>query len=215
MSKLLRGLIAAVAFTVVAACGPVHAGQAAVVGETEISMREANDAAEAYCKLTLLEASQQGIEEILNAQLRRQAVADLIVAEVANQVAERDGLVIPQVQVTQAELTQINEVLPDDVDQVVATLERGRLLTSLAIQLGALAGGTSALNLAEAELYELGRQVLDREVAQAEVAVDPRFGLDADGIPVSDSGSLSVATQLPVTDPTDTADAPDPLLCQA
>lgn len=197
VKKVRVGVVALASCLLLFGCGPVQPGSAAVIGETRIPMTQVDDALDAYCQIYLIDAASSGVTDLEAAPIRTQVLSDLVLAEVAEQVALREGLSLPQQTITTADRTQLAQVLPEHVDEIVAIIERGRRTESVKRQLGAAIALSAAAELdpepLEEELVAAGRQVLLAELDQLDVQIDPRFGLDENLQWITGSGSLSVS----------------------
>jgi hypothetical protein len=187
----LRTLAAAAVALLLAGCGSIHPGAAAVVDDTSIPMSRADDVASVYCRLALLSAP--GGTPINNADVRRQAVTDLVVGVVAREMAE-DANLSPNPHaflITPAQRKEIAEAVPDDeLDLVVDALGSSQRTFAIAEMLGAEEMDDPD---AEAEqLREQGLKMIQAEVARRDVRFDPRFGISGDGTQEASTGSLSV-----------------------
>ena len=192
----LRSVIAVTSVVLLAGCsGSVHPGSAAVVDGTSVSFSEADRYAAVFCELTLLQAQQQGQDSVDNALVRRQAVAELVAGVVATDLAEREGITVPRgaYAFTADQRAQAEQALPDaDIDRVVEVLEAGQRTFAIAQVLGERETGQTADETNADQLQQVGREILAQAVADADVDVDPRFGLDDTAQQVATSGSLSV-----------------------
>ena len=192
----LRVLVAAATTLVLAGCGSVHPGAAAVVGETTISMSRADDVATVYCRLAVLSAGPG--TPISNADVRRQAVTDLVVGVVAREMAD-DAKVTPNpsaYEITRAQRQDIAASVPDDeLDLVVDTINHAQRTYAIAELLG---GQKVDDPDAEAEqLRDEGLQLIQAEIGRRDVRFDPRFGISRDGTQKAATGSLSVPVEAP------------------
>ena len=192
----LRVLVAAAVALLLAGCGSVHPGAAAVVGDTTISMGRADDVATVYCQLTLLSAPEG--TPVSNADVRRQAVTDLVVGVVAREMAD-DANVTPNpsaYEITPAQRKEIAQTFPDDeLDSVVDAINASQRTFAIAELLGAEEIDDPD---AEAEqLREQGLQLIQAEVGRRDVRFDPRFGIARDGTQKAATGSLSVPVKAP------------------
>ncbi|MFI5427383.1 hypothetical protein [Aeromicrobium sp. UC242_57] len=179
-----------------AACGTVHPGDAAVVDGQSISMSTLEDTAGAYCLFTLNSAQQQGIKAISNTDIRRQAVVSLVSTTVARSLAKSEGLDIKPVtyELGEAEEDQLAEVFPDaDQEKMRKALQESREVSAIAIALAAKQTGQVPDQENQASLEELGRAAIMKEFKPNDVKFAPRFGLSPDGAERSATGSLSVA----------------------
>lgn len=171
-------------------------GAAAIVDGSVISMSRADDAAAVYCQVAVYSAQQQSAEPLGSADVRRQAVSELIAARVADDLAEQEGLRIPASawRFDREQRRQVLGALPNaDPDLAVDVLEEGQRTYAIAQALGERATGEEATAANADELQAAGREVIAEAIAAADVAVDPRFGLGDDGAQRASTGSLSVA----------------------
>jgi hypothetical protein len=192
----LRVLVAAAVALLLAGCGSVHPGAAAVVGDITISMGQADDTAAVYCKLALASAPQG--TPISNADVRRQAVTDLVVGVVAREMAQ-EANVEPNpstYEVTPAQRKEIAQAVADDeLDAVIDAINASQHTFAIAEKLGAEQNDDPD---ADAEqLRQQGLQLIQAEVARRDVRFDPRFGIARDGTQKSATGSLSVPVEAP------------------
>lgn len=195
----LRVLIAAATALVLAGCGSVHPGAAAVVGDTTISMERADDVATVYCQLTLLSAADG--TPIDNADVRRQAVTDLVVSVVAQEMAEEANITVnpSSYEITPAQRKEIAQTFPDDeLDRVVEAINDSQRTYVIAELLGAREIDDPD---AEAEqLRDQGVQQIQAEMAHRDIRFNPRFGISGDGTQKAATGSLSVPVKAPESD---------------
>jgi hypothetical protein len=187
----LRVLVVAAASMVLAGCGSVHPGAAAVVGDTTISMERADDVASVYCKLSVLSAAEG--TPINNADVRRQAVTDLVVGVVAREMADDANVEVnpTSYEITPAQRKEIAQSFPDgELDLVVQAINESQHTYAIAEQLGAREVDDPD---AEAEqLRDRGVRLIQAELARRDVRFDPRFGIKGDGTQKAPTGSLSV-----------------------
>jgi len=207
-----RLLAAAGAVLLLAGCGSVHPGAAAVVDGTEVSMSRADDVAAVYCQLSLLSAPEG--TPVPNADVRRQAVSDLVVAIVADGMAAEAGIE-PNPSSYELSPTQRDELARSfsgaELDRVVEAINDSQRTFAIAEELGA-----REIDDPDAEtqqLQEAGLQLIQSEVEQRDVEFDPRYGIDDDLKPVAVSGSLSVPVEAP--GPTDPKGLPATQQCAA
>src|SRR5690606_18275192 len=117
-----------------AGCGPVNPGAAAVVDGTRIPIAEVDDVAQVYCTASISggEGSAAGID---SAALRRQSLADLVAGAVADRVAaDREYDVrIPALGAQEKE--QLEAMFGDDVDAALALIERNQRTGVIASQM--------------------------------------------------------------------------------
>lgn len=195
----LRVFAAAAMTLVLAGCGSVHPGAAAVVGDTTISMERADDVAVVYCRLTVLSAGEG--TPVNNADVRRQAVTDLVAGIVARELAEEAGITVnpSSYEITPAQRKEIAQSIPGtDLDRVVAAINDSNRTFAIAERLGAREVDDPD---AEAEqLRDQGVQLIQAEMARRDIRFDPRFGIRADGTQKAATGSLSVPVKAPEPD---------------
>ena len=197
--KLRHLLTAAGAALLLAGCGSVHPGAAAVIDGTTISMSRADDVATVYCKLSLLSAPEAA--PIPNADVRRQAVTDLAVGIVADDMAEEAGL-DPNPSSYEISRSQRNELAQtfegSELDDVVATINESQRAFAIAELLGAEENDDP--DAEPQQLQEQGLQLIQAELQRRELEFDPRFGIGDDLRQVANTGSLSVPVEAS-TDP--------------
>jgi hypothetical protein len=208
----LRVLAAAGAVLLLTGCGSVHPGAAAVVDDTTISMSRADDVASVYCKLSLLSA-QEG-QPIPNADVRRQAVTDLVVAVVADEMAE-DADLTPNpssYEVSPAQRDEIAQSFPEDeLDEIVDTINDSQRTFAIAELLGERE--VSDPDAETQQLQEEGFQLIQAELERRDVEFDPRYGLGDDLQQNASTGSLSVPVE--ALEPTDPKELPATQQCAA
>jgi hypothetical protein len=195
----LRTIVAAAVALLLAGCGSVHPGAAAVVGDTSITMGRADDVAKVYCQLALL--SSGAGTPVSNADVRRQAVTDLVVGVVARDMA-KEAKVTPNpssYEVTPAQRKDIAKSFPNgDLDHVVDAIDDAQRTYAIAELLGA-----KKVNDPDAEAEQLrnsGLELIQAEIARRDVRFDPRFGIGRTGRQKATSGSLSVTVKAPAPD---------------
>jgi len=193
-----------------AACGPVHPGAAAVVDGTRISMSDAEDLAQVYCAVSLVNAQQQGTDEIDNTLIRRQAVSDLMAGTLADQIARERGFEIEVPALTAADRDQIGELFGDDADAVFELIDRNQRTNAVALELARESGADVT---DEDAALQAGHELLARAADEADISVDPRFGLSDAGRQIAETGSLSVPSVS--LDATASEDRPAALKCTA
>lgn len=206
MSKF-RFAAVGVTLLLLAACGPVHPGAAAVVSGTRIPITEVDDLAETYCAVSSVQSQGQG-GDIDRAEVRRQAMADLLAGEVADQIADERGYDITVPPLSDQDLAQIDQLFGSRADAVVDLVDRNQRTTAIAIQM-AKDAGVQAQD--EDTLIQAGSEQLGRAIAAADTKVDPRFGLDGSGQQIAVTGSLSVPSG--ALDATASEDRPAALKC--
>ena len=189
LKSRILGLV--VAAGLLSACGSVQPGAAAVVNGETISMRSADEAAQTFCLINL--AGQQGGGAVDNSEIRRQALTALLLVEVADQVAADRNLKYTVPKEKPAGIDEFRKALEPSVRKNFDTLISDNFrLGAIVIELGR---ATDPKLTDENALLELGMAELNKAMADMDVEIDPRFGLDASGQQIADSGSLSVATE--------------------
>ncbi len=207
MSKLRLVAVGATAL-LLAACGPVNPGSAAVVEGTRISMTDADDLADTYCTVTLIDGQQSGTTEADNAALRRQAVADLVAGAIADTIAKQRDYSVNVPELSAADQTQIEQLFGDDTPAVLDLVERNQRTNAIATQMAKDAGSTAT----DADsLLQAGHSLLSEATSDLDITVDPRFGMSETLQQIGETGSLSV----PEVSLSDTAaeDRPQALKC--
>jgi hypothetical protein len=192
----VRVLVAAAAAMLLVGCGSVHPGAAAVVGDTTISMGRADDTAKVYCQLALL--STQAGTPISNADVRRQAVTDLVYGVVAREMAAKQKLTPnpSAYEVSPAQRKEIAKSFPaGQVDHVVDAVIDSQRTYAIAELLGEKK--VTDPDAEATQLQEVGLKQIQAEVAHSDVRFDPRFGIGRDGRQKAATGSLSVPVHVP------------------
>lgn len=191
-----RAVVLGLAVLTLAACGNIHPGDAAVVDGRSISMTTFDETAEIYCTLTLRSAGQQGVATVSNAEVRRQAITDLVTAVVARKLAAIKGVTPkPQVyELTAEQRQQVAAAFPgDDIDAVSAAIENSQEIVAISGALGAQSTGQAKSEANEAQLVQIGQAAILKAFPDSDVRFAPRFGLSDTMKPLSSTGSLSVA----------------------
>ncbi|WP_293781658.1 SurA N-terminal domain-containing protein [uncultured Aeromicrobium sp.] len=210
MSARSRLVVLAVVAMALAGCGPVQPGSAAVVGDTRISMAEADEVSEGYCALSLATATAQGASSLPNGDVRRQALSLLIMESVAEQVAEQEGIGVPTPGLSDEETEQARQLFGENTDLVVSTIARNERALAVATQLAEHELGARAEQMSEQQLAQAGQQLLLERAGEVDIEIDPRFGMSGVGEVVAATGSLSVPG--PVIEG---QELPDALTCRA
>ncbi|WP_292040464.1 MULTISPECIES: hypothetical protein [Bacteria] len=189
MSKT-RLAVLGLAALLIAGCGPVHPGAAAVVDGTRIPMSDVDDVAAVYCAASQSDGSagaQAGIDSV---GLRRQAMADLLAGEVADQIARERDYDIQVPAVPEADRAQLAEMFGDGLDDALRLIDRNQRTSAIVAE---MAREQNPQVQDEEQLLQAGQQLLSQAVADVDISVDPRFGLDQTLQQVAQTGSLSVA----------------------
>ncbi|MEO6472661.1 MAG: hypothetical protein ABIR57_11850 [Aeromicrobium sp.] len=177
------------------ACGTVHPGSAAIVDGQTISMKTADKASAAYCRLALVVAAQQGAKEVSAADTRRQSVTDLVMFEVAKKVAKRHHLVIDPATylLTEKQRAQVAQAFPHgDLKQIRDAIERSQQTYAITIALGEESTGEKVTATTQSALESVGQSVITKSYKSSDISIDPRFGLDSTTKQIAQTGSLSV-----------------------
>lgn len=195
MFTILRTTTAAglLTLTLAACSASIHPGAAAVVEGTDISVAQVDEASVGWCRVQLLNAAQQGITELDNGTVRRQALRDLVTLEVARHLVERDDLDVPrgELGVPAALRDQVEQLIePEHVDAVISYLEVGNEIRAITIALGEKVTGQEFDPQNPEPVGVAGQEALAAEVTEADVDLDPRFSAGDEGLAAS--GSLSV-----------------------
>jgi hypothetical protein len=190
-----RAVAVVVAGLMLAACGNIHPGDAAVVDGRSISMKSFDKTAKVYCALTLVSARANGATAPGNADIRRQAISGLVTAVVARKVAAAKGVTPkPQTyQLTGAQRDQVAKEFPASADDVVKTIEEAQATSEIAISLGEQETGKTRTADNAAQLAQIGQGAIVKAFPSYHVHFAPLFGLDNELKKVSSTGSLSVS----------------------
>lgn len=189
----MLGLLIAAAL--VAGCGSAQPGAAAVVDGTVFTLEEADALVGTYCVLN------GGTGSAPRSEVRRQAVVDLVVSTVMENVAERDHIGVRRdtYKLASDEAAEIKAVFGEEAEDIITLLERNARAQAVAER---IVRSEVSTELTDEELAELATAVAIDAVRSANVEIDPRYGLSADLAPTTGSGSLSV----PVLSQTPTAE---------
>lgn len=196
--RAVRAATVVVAGVMLTACGSMHPGQAAVVDNHTISMAKVDQRAEAYCAVSLVSAQQQGIGALSNAEIRRQAVSDLVTLTVATDVAQDQGVTAdPKLySLSDEQSAQIRRTFAkSDPDHVVEAILMAQKTYALTIALGEKATGKQFDEKNTDELRAAGEQVIAKAMKKSDIQIDDRFGLDDTTAQISDTGSQSVSQE--------------------
>lgn len=158
-----------------AGCGAGQPGAAAVVEGRTISVAEVDEAAEIICRLTL---AQQPGASLPSVEVRGQALAELALAEVADRVAEEEGITVRtgDVRLVEAQRVELEREFPGlDSATTADLLETSRRTGAIAEQLGAVETGEEPTATNVAQLRQVGRAELVRLLEESDVELSPRF----------------------------------------
>ena len=180
----------AVVAGLLSACGAVNPGAAAVVNGERISMQTADDAARTFCQVNMVGQPEGSATD--NSQMRLQALASLIISEVADQVAKEEGIKVNVDDELPAEFVAFRDSLNASDRAAFDSIYKANIrMGAIATELGRAAAPDEKNPDA---LAQIGMQVLQKSLAEQDIEIDPRFGLSPELTQISDSGSLSVAT---------------------
>lgn len=186
----------AAAGSLLAACGSVHPGDAAVVDGESIPMKTLEKTAEAYCTLTLNSAKQQGVNAVSSTDIRRQAVTSLVSIVVARDLARSENLQIQpkSYALSEAQVDQIAKTFPKaEVGELKKAIEESQEVSAIAIALASKSTGQVPDESNQSALDDLGRKEIMKAFKANDVQFAPRFGLSPSGAERAATGSLSVA----------------------
>lgn len=175
---------------ILAGCGPVNPGAAAVVEGTRIQMSDVDDIAAVYCTASVSGQDGGASSGIDMAGVRRQSMIDLLVGEVADQVAEEREYDINVPALPEADKAQLAEMFGDDLDAALAVIDRNQRTSMIAVEMAREADPSMS---DQEQLLQSGQQLLAAEATQLDLDIDPRFGLNNDLTQAAETGSLSVA----------------------
>ena len=225
----MRGAVAAAAGLLLTACGQVHPGAAAVVGDTRISLDQVDSLSEAYCRATIaIAASQeQPVEPRQGVESRRTVLSALLQLEIARATADSLGVEVPpsSYAVAEQEYQGLLDVVDDEYDDEVTELLSVNAETrALVVAIGAHELGQDVAEIDQQQLEQVaqqGQQVVSEFAADVDIDVDPRLGLGSDGQILTQTGSLSVPVSDEAVPPQDAAAAtsrldelPDSQVCR-
>jgi hypothetical protein len=189
-----RAVVLGLAGLSLAACGNIHPGDAAVVDGRSISMKSFDDTAKIYCDLSLRSAAAQGVKEISNADVRRQAIVEMVTVRVARQVAAPLGAIPkPQVyELTSDQRAQISKAFPKNGDAVATAIQNSQEASAIAVALGEQETGLKRSADNSADLAQVGQKQIRKAFPAHHVRFAPLFGLSGTLKKVATTGSLSV-----------------------
>jgi hypothetical protein len=177
-----------------AGCGNVSPGAAATVNGEAIPLAEVDSMARAFCAADIAAAALQDQEPEPRgtADYRYRVLSTLVNAEVADDLASERGIDVPPASYEQnlSEYEALFAEMPDtDVDALLDYIASFSRLQATTEALGAERAGADADPSAA---LAAGQRLLQREVQNADIDLDPRFGELTGGQVVGGSGSLSV-----------------------
>lgn len=193
-SRLVRSVVAAASLALLAGCsGGLTPGNAAKVGDHTLSRAHVDDAAEGLCLAIGEQLDAQG-RQLANGQLRQSIVQVLTLRMMGDQVAEEYGVeagadyVDARNQVA-ALLEQVPEELHEAVIDSETTQQYLESVTTAAGRAALESEGTAEPTDEDAALR--GQEIFSEAAAEAEVSLDPRYGLvfAETGIEAGDSSS--------------------------
>ncbi|MDX6276274.1 MAG: hypothetical protein QOJ72_402 [Nocardioidaceae bacterium] len=195
MRTRARAIAVVVAGLMLAACGNIHPGAAAVVDGRSISMKSLDKTAKIYCHYALAAAKANGATKPSNVEVRRQAISGIVTAAVARKVAAAKGITPkPQTYVlTGAQHDQIAKQFPSNTHDVIKTIEDAQEMSEISVRLGELSTGTTRTADNASQLAEVGQGEIVKAFRTYHVHFAPRFGLNDKLKAVASTGSLSVA----------------------
>ncbi len=202
---VVRIVAVAGAAMLMAACGTVHTGSAAVVDGDTISMKTADAASMAHCRLSVVLAKQQGGAQVSAADSRRQAVTNLVVDKVAHDIVKRDGLRVDPAKVvlTNQQIIQVEAAFHKrEVGPIRTALERSQYIYLAMVALGEQETGLTISAQTQAQVENAGQAALRKAVKDSKIAIDPRFGLNGMTTQIAQTGSLSVPQNDKASTPT-------------
>lgn len=184
MKRIGVGLAAA-AVLVVSGCGAMHPGAAIVVDGQSVSAQKVDDLAEKLC--TAVTAS--GQSDVGGGDARQQAASMMLLLTATRQAADDLGIEVEpsQYALTNDDSQMLESQFPDantsDIEKLIKiSKETSALMTAI----GEEESGESGQKAQQA-----GQKYVQDYIADADVDIDPRYGLDDTNQP-QDVESLSV-----------------------
>jgi len=205
------------------ACGQVHPGAAATVGDSRISFDEVDTLSVAYCKATLADAEARGepVPAAEGMDSRRTVLQALLVLELSRQAADKLGVEVEPAayaadeQSIQSLVDAVGEEYADEIDRLIEVFGEAGALQA---EIGADQLDQEVSEADVAAQQEAGRRYVGDYAADVEIDIDPRLGLSSDVDALFATGTLPVASStgslsVPVSDeavlPDDDAAAAD------
>lgn len=155
-----------------------------------------NDTAEIYCTLTLRSAEQQGVADVSNAEVRRQAITGLVTLVVARKVAKNEGVTVnpTSYELTASQKAQLEKAFPrQDIEALGRVIQDSQENFALSIAIGEKVAGQTRTDANESALAQAGQAEVTKAFEANDVRFAPRFGLGRTMKPIADTGSLSAA----------------------
>lgn len=193
-SRLVRSVVAAASLALLAGCsGGLAGGEAAKVGDQTLSRAHVDDAAEGLCLAIGEQLDAQG-QQLANVQLRQSIVQILTLRMMGDQVAEDYGVEAGADYVdvrnqVEALLGEVPEELHEAVIDSETTQQYLESVTTAAGRVALEAEGGADPTDEEAALR--GQDIFSEVLVDADVSLDPRYGLvfTEAGVEVGDSSS--------------------------
>lgn len=194
--KRIRVGMAAAAMLALSACGSMHPGAAVVVGSESVSVDKVDDLAENLCE-AIGASGQTGAG---GKDARQQAANLMLTLTAAREAADDLGIEVEpsQYAVTGDDTAALEQQFPDsDVDQLENVIAISKESSALVTAIGEDQAGAGA---SAEDAQSAGQAYLQDFIADADVSIDPRYGLDDSGQPKDDADSLSVRVTEPAED---------------
>ena len=194
--KRIRIGIAAAAMLALSACGGMHPGAGLVVGSDSVSADRVDEVAGSLCEA--LGASGQG--DVGGKDARQQAANLLLTLTAARQAADELGVEVEpsQYAVTNSDTEALKAQFPDsDLDDLTKVIAISKESSVLLAAIGQDQAGSDAAN---EQAQQAGQAYVQDFLADSDVSIDPRYGLDDKGQPKDDTDSLSVRVSDPAED---------------
>ncbi|UYM06517.1 hypothetical protein [Solicola gregarius] len=191
--KRIRVGMAAAAMLALSACGSMHPGAAVVVGDVSVSADKVDDLADNLCEAI----SASGQTGVGGKDARQQAANLMLTLTAAREAADELGVEVEpsQYAVTSDDTASLESQFPDaDTDELSKIIAISKESSALVTAIGQDQAGSDA---SAKQAQQAGQAYLQDFIADADVSIDPRYGLDDTGQPKDDTDSLSVR----VTDP--------------
>ena len=189
-----RALVLAGAALLLSACGSLHPGEAAVVGDATISDTQLEESTAAFCSVirAINKDQNRPTEDIPVRTAALSALNLLVIGEGAEQLAVEEGITLTDDEVRRwiEQLPPVFDELPEsEAEGVNETLELIAHNSLLISKLGRQ-GGTG---VDPAAASERGTKRVLAYLEQIDAETDPRYGEAIDTSQAPGTGSLSVA----------------------